>query len=927
MPKLFPEGAAIHAPSSIHQLAHVTSEPGPSAGRVCIVTGEIAGPDFNGGIGTSNRGLALALQSAGFTVDVLYTQVDTGHPYSFRGSFEEQVAAFRALGINLLCIQHQGKWDDWLGKSLRVMESLQSRTYDVAFFDDTHGTAYYSALAKRSGSPAFAHTQIVVVTHSATQWICELNQSAVRTLSDIRLLEIERRSIELADYVVSPSAYILRKYKSYGWTLPPKTLVRPNILPFSTERAVPPRRKFAIDEIVFFGRIERRKGVWLFCEVIDRLKYELAGRKVSFLGKFTNEDGESTGFGLLRRSAEWPFSPSFLYSYDRDQALAYLKGGNRLAVMPSREDNSPCVILECLIEGIPFMASSGSGGQELISEADIANCTFEATADALTAKLSAVLKDGATTGQPSFDPQENSRQAIAWVSGLVAEARASLASAARRTDESAAARLPMPKSLLLLAPEDMSAELVRDSAREVALRHPDCRVMVFQDERNVIAGNSPADAAAHPDNLRFFTLQSFASEMREIQSGDGMLVLCRLDQPVSSAILERGEEALRKTRIDALTVMRGHAIENAKPENAYLCVGEFRWEPERFKTGNTRALLALAQDSSAGLVILRSKLASILTRVSPRDPQLCRMKDIELYVHEVLLELSADGGSFELMPDCFLTPAAMPPSRESFELPRITMRHLQKTKNMRAGSEAALLSRLSVEIFMAEDAHRNAEGLVADLTSRLGEGILAPQNYWDPEQAFANYAKVAHAAGRPGLALSLIASSLTTGNQQLRITNVTPARLADLFAKTIDLAALVAAGRYTGMNVGHEWSMRVEEPDQVLELHPNSGHEGDATLIFSSLSLPAPALFTADLSLPDTTMGPVEFSLELQSSSGESLSQQWTLEGGERKTVEFAVPKEFPAECDVLLSTRMKRRRDATMGANAKWIAPAFRPC
>jgi len=898
-----------------------------SGGRICIVTGEVAGPDFNGGIGTANRGLALALQNAGFAVDVLYTRVESGKPFCFRGSFEEQVAAFRALGINLMCIEHEGRWNDWLTKSLRVLEALQSKSYDVAFFDDTHGNAYYTALSKRTGNPALANTSIVVVTHSATQWICELNQSPVTTLDDVRLLEIERRSIELADFVVSPSAYILRKYQSYGWTLPANTLVRPNILPFTTERSVPPRRQMAIDEIVFFGRLERRKGLWLFCEALDRVKYELGGRKVSFLGKFTTEDGESTGFTLLRRSAEWPFSPALLYNYDRDQALAYLKGGNRLAVMPSREDNSPCVILECLIEGIPFIASSGSGGQELIDEADHANCLFESTADGLTAKLSAVMAEGAITGQPSFTPQDNARRTIDWVSGLVAQGRANLKSAARQAGETSAPSQPMRKDWLLFTPEDMSAELVGDSAREVALRHPDCQVTVFNDLHATSGETSPPAGSTRPDNLRFCKLQSFAAEMQELQSREGMLILCRLDQPVSSDIIARAETALRSTTVDALTVMRGHAIENTQPENAYICAGEFRWEPESYKTGNTRALLALAQDSSAGLVILRSQLASILTRVSPRDDQLCRLKDIEFYIHEVLLELSAEGRPFELMPDCFLTPAPMRPTCETFELPRVTMRYLERTRGMKPGTEAALLSRLSVEIFTAEAASRNSRDLVSDLTSRLGEGILAPHNYWHAEQAFATYAKVAHAAGRPGLALSLMTGSLTAGSQQLRGGIATPASLTLLRARTVELATLAASGRHTGMNVGHPWSLQIQEQDRMIELHPNSGYEGDATLVFPGLSLPAPMQFAAELSLPVEAKGPVDFMVEIQSLSGESLSHQWTVLSGERKMVEFTLPASFPAECDVLLTTRMKRRRDSTEGANAKWYGPAFRPC
>ena len=897
-------------------------EGGTSVGRVCIVTGEMAGPDYNGGIGTANRGLALALQSAGFSVDVLYTRVEAGRPFCYRGSFEEQVAAFRALGINLLCINHQGKWDDWLGKSIRVMETLQSRPYDVAFFDDTHGNAYYTALAKRTGNRALANTQIVVVTHSATQWICELNQTPVKTISGVRMLEIERRSIELADFVVSPSAYILRKYQSYGWTLPANTLVRPNILPFSTERDIPPPRKAAIDEIVFFGRIERRKGVWLFCEALDRLKYQLAGKKVTFLGKFTGEDGESTGFTLLRRSAEWPFAPTLLYNYDREQALSYLRGGKRLAVMPSREDNSPCVILECLIEGIPFIASSGSGGQELISEADHANCLFEPTADSLTAKLSDVLAHGATTAQPSFKPQENARQTIGWISGLVADARANRADSDRQSAN--AQHDVLRRTLLLLAPEEMSPDLIRDRAAEVARRLPEAWVNVFAEI--LPADHPPADVLAPPENLSIFPLNAFAEETAKLSARGGMLLLCRLDQPVDSSILDRAELAFGNSSVDAVTMMRGHPIETTKPELAYVCAGSFHWEPETYKTGSTRALLALSQDSSAGVVILRSGLAALLARISPRDPQLCRLKDVDLYVHEVLLELTAEGHSFELIPDCFLTPAAMSPSRETFELPRLTMRHLHKIHGMAAGTEAALLSRLSVEIFANDAARRNAEELLTDLTSRMGEAILLPDNFSPAEKAFQSYAKIAHAAGRPELALALMAGSLTADNPQLRSSVATPADLTLNRAQTLELTKLVADGRHSSMNLGHPWSFRSDVEQRMFEIHPNGSHEGDATLVFSALSLPARGVFSTEIELPESARAPVTFEIELQTKDFEIIRQGWTLQPGERKSVEFILPDNLSSGCDVMLSTRMMRRRDSAEGAHAKWYGPSIRP-
>jgi glycosyltransferase involved in cell wall biosynthesis len=897
-----------------------------SAGRICIVTGEIAGPDFNGGIGTANRGLALALCNAGYTVDVLYTRVENGQPFCFRGSFDEQVAAFRALGVNLMCINHKGTWNDWLGKSLRVMETLQSKSYDIAFFDDTHGTAYYTALARRTGSPALADTRIVVVTHSATQWICDLNQAPVTSLADAQLLEIERRSIELADYLVSPSAYILRKYQSYGWTLPPNTLVRPNILPFSAERTAPERREVPIDEIVFFGRLERRKGLWLFCEALDQLKYELGGRKVTFLGKFTHEDGESTGYALLRRSAEWPFAPTLLYNYDRVQALSYLKGGNRLAVMPSREDNSPCVILECLIEGIPFIASAGSGGQELIDSSDHGHCLFEPTAEGLTEKLRHVLSKGATTAQPAFDPRENARQTMAWVSTLVADVRRQSATGTGPEPDTEAASTGLARSFLLLAPPELSPEQITEGGREIARRNPGCSVLIFMGDDQPLPEKPGSKGQVPPANLRHLPLSSFTAEVAKLNRAGGMLLLSRLDQPVTEQLLERAEAALCTTDIGALTAMRGHAIENVRPEKPYVCAGAFHWEPEDYRTGNTYALMSISQDSNAGVVILRSELAGVLASVSPRDAQLCRLKDVDLYVHEVLLELAEGGHSFELLPDCFLPPAAVATSHETFDLPRIAMRHMMKTKGMAPGSEAALLSRLTVERFASDAAQQNARDLLADMISRMGEAILQPGNFWPPSKAFATYATIAHASGRPDLALSLAANALTTESEHLRRPESTPASIALRQSKTLELAALMSEGRYSGLNLDHPWSLRTDQERQFIEIHPNGSYEGDAALVFSNLSFHANTVFSAELELEASAKGPVKFEIELQAPSIQSQSQEWILQPGERKSVEFPLPEVFQAGCDALLATRMMRRRDSTEGAHAKWHKPAFQP-
>src|SRR5690348_782805 len=108
----------------------------PPRATVCIVTGELAGPDFNGGIGTTNRSLALVLRSQGYKVDILYTRVEGGIPFSARGKFVDHVTTYGKAGIDLTCIDHSGVWNDWQTKSYLVLQHLLHHHYDVVFFDD-----------------------------------------------------------------------------------------------------------------------------------------------------------------------------------------------------------------------------------------------------------------------------------------------------------------------------------------------------------------------------------------------------------------------------------------------------------------------------------------------------------------------------------------------------------------------------------------------------------------------------------------------------------------------------------------------------------------------------------------------------------------------------------------------------------------------
>ena len=87
-----------------------------------------------------------------------------------------------------------------------------------------------------------------------------------------------------------------------------------------------------VSELVFFGRLDRRKGLIFFCDVLDRLA-QGAGSvpTVTFLGSSVVVADTTSEAYIRTRAARWPFRVDVLTDHDRERALAYLREPGRLA--------------------------------------------------------------------------------------------------------------------------------------------------------------------------------------------------------------------------------------------------------------------------------------------------------------------------------------------------------------------------------------------------------------------------------------------------------------------------------------------------------------------------------------------------------------------------------------------------------------------
>jgi len=372
---------------------------------VAFVADELLGYAGNG-IGTTTTFVSLALARRGYDIEVLFAGRPPDGPVEaeWRRLYEDAGVRVRVVPRGTQNVE-----PPHFARSLDVEAALRLDPPDVVVVQDL-GAPAYTAIRLRSLGLAFERTSFVVFCHGTRRWITDVSRK-VRVHPGAHAVSLlERASVELADAVVSPSAYLADWMRGEGWELPERTFVIPHVSRAgATSQEPPPGPELRrVERLVFFGRLEERKGVRPFIAALNALDPELLGSvEVEFLGRPTPP-------WPVERIKELLSLPrvSFEMSLDQHEALARLRRPGTLAVMPSFEENSPNVVYECLENGIPFIAGNAAGIRELVAVEDHAPVLFEPTEEGIAAALRRVLTADKPPhrARPAFDDADSLRR-------------------------------------------------------------------------------------------------------------------------------------------------------------------------------------------------------------------------------------------------------------------------------------------------------------------------------------------------------------------------------------------------------------------------------------------------------------------------------------------------------------------------------------
>jgi glycosyltransferase involved in cell wall biosynthesis/GT2 family glycosyltransferase len=346
----------------------------------CIVTPDLSGPDKNGGIGTYVYHLAAYLsKELGEGVEILLTSVsDKAGMLHWKQYFKSKFDLTLTYASELP-ETFRGRVDcggHLHNLSTKIDLYLRHGNYQFIHFQDWLGLGFVATQAKKAGL-AYAHTTLTLTMHSNTEWFGEGGRHFFSEGMDNLLTEYsERYCVEHADLLLSPSRYMFNWAEEHHWTLAKNREVVPNLsrtgeLPAHWQN----HYEWKTEALIFFGRLETRKGLDLFLKTLSLIHKSGDLKKVKhivFLGRVWQLNGLPADEAIANFFAEELPGQQFelITNFDHQQAVEYLDNERQrsLVVLPSLCDNYPYTVLECLDMSLHFIASRVGGIPEMVED-------------------------------------------------------------------------------------------------------------------------------------------------------------------------------------------------------------------------------------------------------------------------------------------------------------------------------------------------------------------------------------------------------------------------------------------------------------------------------------------------------------------------------------------------------------------------------
>jgi glycosyltransferase involved in cell wall biosynthesis len=345
--------------------------------KTVIVSPEIIGPHKNGGIGTFATHWSTLLREAGDEVTLIYTGELSAPRESWIGRYD-------ARGIEVIhaCERELQDWQfnyEWFVRRSEAVSARIPPDAQIVYFQDWQANGYHwfrSRQFRREHWPVG-----VCVLHGFNQWVMDANKQFPIARLDMEQAFAERYAVARSNYVIAPSRYMLNYVREWGWILPDASRVRVlgyPIVPQDIHRRATAKPDTAFRRLVFWGRVETRKGIEIFADGLRILRDQNPGsltaiEQVTLLGRHAGHRFGTPATLKEHLQTSLPHADIvFQDNLDSDAAQQYLAehAPDTLVVAPSLVDNFPYAVIEAsMIPGVNLICADSGGQAEILGEA------------------------------------------------------------------------------------------------------------------------------------------------------------------------------------------------------------------------------------------------------------------------------------------------------------------------------------------------------------------------------------------------------------------------------------------------------------------------------------------------------------------------------------------------------------------------------
>jgi len=359
-----------------------------------LVTPQIPVAYVNGGIGTFVGHFSRLLREHNEHVTLLFTEPPQTPASLWRPYFQKQ-------GIDVISLTD--KMGEPLPRCPRFIHiadqvvKLMPRDATVVYFADWRANGFTFNRINRYRDPKLPVT--VTVLHGCSEWHRQGQRLYPSSYEELIDDFAERYVAQTSDFVVAPSQYALDWAAANSWTLPPRPRQRALGYPFFPAVRPPhdnPSECFR--RVVFYGRIETRKGFDIFVKALLAQPPQLVQslHEIVLLGSHGVHMYGSTQVAadLLHSTLNVPvLIKDTLDSQDAQQYLAD-HASDTLVVIPSRAETMGFTVIETsTIPGLNGIYSNAGGIPEVFG-ADHRETLCEPTPRDLAQKIEAALTRG-----------------------------------------------------------------------------------------------------------------------------------------------------------------------------------------------------------------------------------------------------------------------------------------------------------------------------------------------------------------------------------------------------------------------------------------------------------------------------------------------------------------------------------------------------